>query len=377
MAELGFIIPLNLNDYLAFIGKPQGDRTNWCSTQQWWTNENIQLSGSSLGPTSAKVGDTVSVQVGIQGVLGSHGTEEGQILHVQAWVCYPNTVPGGAGPLVPSMLTGPTPAKDLTGSPVSIFGSAQVGDYQSPGPAYKQFTLDNTWSPQQQDIIPPNTDAHCCILATCQGLADINNEGGVEVGLFVLGTDLSPIDICTEPHEGQTNVTILPISGGMRRGGLLLSDFGFLSGAAVRGERAQVVVEVTPLAQPNGIDPAVLRVLKAGPWSGLPLRPATSDPRGLGLRKNRHGFEGWLAKIVCEAEEFIEDLVEIVEGRPDDDHRGRRIRLTLPPNGLQPLLMQTELDASEPPGTVHVFDIVQTETSGRRGGIRVGVVVVP
>jgi len=26
---------------------------------------------------------------------------------------------------------------------------------------------------------------------------------------------------------------------------------------------------------------------------------------------------------------------------------------------------------------VHVFDVVQTDTSGRRGGIRVGAVVVP
>lgn len=26
MADLGFIIPLNENDYLSFIGKPQGDR---------------------------------------------------------------------------------------------------------------------------------------------------------------------------------------------------------------------------------------------------------------------------------------------------------------------------------------------------------------
>jgi len=168
----------------------------------------------------------------------------------------------------------------------------------------------------------------------------------------------------------------MPIHG-IGRGGLLLGDFGFLSGGVAGRERARVVVEVTPLVQPNGIDPAVLRVLQAGPWSGLPLQPATLDPRGLGLRKNRHRCEGWLGTIVCEAEEFIEDLIAMVEGRPDHDRRGRRITLTLPPNGLQPMLLQTELDASETPGTVHVFDIVQTDPSGRRGGIRVGAVVVP
>jgi hypothetical protein len=326
MAETGFIIPLNLNDYLG-----SGQRNNWCGTQTWWTNENIQLSGSSLGPTSARVGDTVSIQVGVQGVTDQGITEEGKILHVQAWVCYPNTVPGRAGPLVSSMMVGPTPTKDLTGSPVPIFGSGQVSDYQSPGPSYTQFTLDNPWSPQSGDIIPPNTDAHCCILATCQGLADVNNEGGVQVGLFVPGTNLSPIDICSDPHEGQTNITILPLSGHHRRGGLLLGDFAFLSGSANPEQRAQVVLEVTPLAQPNGIDPAVLRVLKAGPWKGLPLRPATSNPRGLGLRKNGHKCEGLLAKIICEAEEFFEDLIEVIEGRPDGDHRGRRPAPYRPP----------------------------------------------
>jgi len=106
-------------------------------------------------------------------------------MHVQAWVCYPSTVAGRAGPLVASMKSGPTPAKDLTGSPAPIFGSSQVGDYQSPGPSYTQFTLDHPWSPQQADIIPPNTDAHCCILATCQGIADVNDGGGASVGLFV------------------------------------------------------------------------------------------------------------------------------------------------------------------------------------------------
>jgi hypothetical protein len=379
MAELGFIIPLNLNDYLSFSGKPPGDRTNWCTAhpstlmgQPFYTNDNLRLSGSSLGPTSAKVGDTVRIQVGVQGVnVGTDGaTVEDQILHVQAWICYPNTVAGRAGPLVASMKTGPTPAKDLTASPQKIFGTGEVLDYQNPvqppGPVYAQFTLDNPWKPQQADIIPPNVHAHCCIMATCQGLADVNNPTGpVPVGLFVPGTDLSQIDICSEPHEAQRNISILPITHGMIRRGTLLGDFGFLSGGVAGEERARVVVEVMPLAQPDRINPVILGVLQAGPWSGLPLRAARSGPRRLVLHKNPHLFEGWLATIISDAEEFIED--------PD----GRRVTLALPPNGLQPMLLQMELDESEAPGTVHVFDIVQTDPSGRRGGIRVGAVVVP
>ena len=94
------------------------------------------------------------------GVTDQGITEEGKILHVQAWVCYPSTVPAHVGPVVPSMLVGPTAAMDLTGSPVPIFGSSQVSDHQNPGPSYTRFTLDNTWPPQPGDIIPPNTDVH-------------------------------------------------------------------------------------------------------------------------------------------------------------------------------------------------------------------------
>jgi hypothetical protein len=61
----------------------------------------------------------------------------------------------------------------------------------------------------------------------------VSNSGGVEVGLFFPGTNLSQIDTCSEPHEGQTNITILPIKSGMR--GLLLGDFGFLSGGVAGG----------------------------------------------------------------------------------------------------------------------------------------------
>lgn len=50
----GFMIPLNYSDW-----ETNGDRTNWCSTKVWWTNENIKLVGSSLGPTEVKVGEPV------------------------------------------------------------------------------------------------------------------------------------------------------------------------------------------------------------------------------------------------------------------------------------------------------------------------------
>jgi hypothetical protein len=61
-----------------------------------------------------------------------------------------------------------------------------------------------------------------------------------------------------------------------------------------------------------------------------------------------------------------------------------RLRLAWPPDQTQfapkwaaTAIAKIEIDGGEPVGTVHVFDIVQTETSGQRGGIRVGAVVIP
>jgi len=372
MADQGFIIPLDHTDFTN-----EGQRTNWCSAQAFWTNENLLLNGT-VDATTAKVGDNVTVQVGIQGV--THGGVPGQsaVRHVQAWVCYPNTVPGLADSslIVHSMQPvngGQPPFLDLTSNPQALAGSFNPGDYQNPGTgSYKLFNLTPSWTPSAQDIISPNTTAHCCIIATSEGTAD-----GNDVGLFVNNNNLAAIDICTDPHQAQRNITILPVSG--KKAGL--HEFGFLSGAARREERTRVTVEIQPVRQGKEVEPAVLRVLRSGPYGTLPLRPAASAPRQLRLRQSPHAHEGWLGRIIYEAEEILEEVVEAIERLAGwehrDDRHGRRLRLTMPPKGLQPLLFQADLDTGEAPGSVHVFDIVQTDANGRRGGIRVGAVVVP
>ncbi len=114
MSDPGFMIPLNERDY-EFpwdLSPPQAGQRNMCSAanQQtytkapWWTCENIQLTGT-IDAVTARVGDSVVIQVGRQGLTSSDGTTAALIQNVQAWVCYPNTVAGGADPtlVVPSM----------------------------------------------------------------------------------------------------------------------------------------------------------------------------------------------------------------------------------------------------------------------------------
>jgi hypothetical protein len=92
------------------------------------------------------------------------------------------------------------------------------------------------------------------------------------------------------------------------------------------------------------------------------------------LTRNTYECKGWLARLIREAEEILEEVIEAVE---HPFPHSSRLRLRLPPNGVQPLLLQLELDDALPPGSVHVFDITQTDSTGKRGGIRVGAIVVP
>lgn len=147
----------------------------------------------------------------MQGVLGDGGfTEEGQVLHVQAWVCYPSSVPGGAGTVVSSMMTGLTPALDLTASPAVIFGSSDPLDYMAAkNPSYTLFTLNNTWSPPEHR----RTLLHPGDVPGSGQCERRRRQPGRPVRCPRFPPDLSAINICSEPHEGHATSRSCPSTG--------------------------------------------------------------------------------------------------------------------------------------------------------------------
>jgi hypothetical protein len=357
------MIPLNQSDWTN-----NGDRTSWCTKQVWWTNQNISLVGSSLGPTEVKVGETVTIAVGIQGVVGTEGdTEMAIIQNVQAWACYPSPTAGktSAALLLPSLAS----SNPAFAGAQPVFGSNPVfnpGDYQnSLGGFFSLISLSGTWTPTAEDLVAPNTDTHCCLLATTAGLAQAESKvGGGFTGNpvgTVVPSDInlaSLIDICSSPYQGQSNIAIVPLVKHKRIG----HEFGFVA-AGLNSAPAEVVLDVTQVKQRDQVDPAVLRALRGGPYRALNLTPASSGVTGLRLAKNTHKFTASLSKIIRPAEKIVES--------------GSSLRLSLPSEGIQPLLLQVELDPTLAPGSVHVFDITQTDATGKRGGIRVGAIVVP
>lgn len=377
MSKVGFIISLdNLTDV--------GDRTNWCSTQQFWTNQSMQLSGTSVDNTTARVGDSVTIQVEVRGLpwtnsLGETFTQENNVNSIQAWACYPNTIPNDPGAfnmnaIVPSMNPS-NPNRSipptLPNPPAVCFGGAP----DDPAPVTTGFlNLAPVWKPIADDLLPPNQNGHVCIVANCAGIADVNGDQA-PIGFTIANDDLTKIDMCNDPQQGQLNIAVLP-----RKRGLM--QFGFLSGIADPERRAEVVLDIVPLQQGSVVDAAVLNVLRSGPFRNLSFQPVNTPLKRVALRKNPHECHGWLAKIIREAEDIVEDVVEDVERLLGLGGRGRgkgtRLRLRLPANGLQPLVFEAEMDASEAQGNVHVFDVIQTDQStGQRGGYRIAVVAVP
>jgi len=374
----GFMIPVNELDFQTVLFS---STRNICDTSnentlgaRWWTCENIQLTGT-VSAVTARVGDTVTIQVGIQ-ALPTEISFEQLILSVQAWVCYPNTVAGGADAMlvVPSMQNNQFASYDwsASGTPLSDAPAVFNNPNYQQGNGFQWLSL-SPWTPTPEDFIDQGEHGgHCCIIANASGLFDFNGTNGTPVGQqIILNSELqTDIAVCTDLYQGQRNIVIVPARSGP--GGRIVPRFGFLSGAPRQKRSSKATIAVTAINQGSHVDPLLLKVLNSGPYAGLPLKPASSPPRSLRLARHECGWNGWLSKIIHEAEEIVEELLGL-ETSPFGG--GHQLHLSLPAQGLQPLRVEVELDPTEPPGIVHSIEITQTDATGARGGIRAGIVV--
>lgn len=371
----GFMIPLNEDDF--FFPFDSGTRNICSSANQstythapWWTCENIQLTGT-VDAVTARVGDNVVIQVGVQGLRNADGDSPSQIQNAQAWVCYPNTVAGAGNAtlVVPSMQSNHFASfSNTTPNAPIVFGDS---DYENPKEGGFQWISLSTWIPTQEDFLEQATEGgHCCVIANVAGQSDVDLEenSGDPVGVNITdNSELnSDINVCTSLYQAQRNIAIVGAKGGMMR-------LGFLSGAPSQRQGFNTTVSVTAISQGSQIDPILKKVLATGPYKNLPLKPAANPPKSLRLTPHHdYKWNNWLSKIVREAEEIVDELL----GLDTHPFGGHQLRLRLPPAGLQPIDLNATLEPGEPAGTVHALDIIQTDANGARGGIRVAVVAL-
>ena len=373
----GFMIPVNELDFQTILNSssrnicdPSIERT---LQADWWTCENIKLTGT-VDEVTARVGNTVTIQVGIQ-ALPTLESGEQLIFSVQAWVCYPNTVAGGTDQslVVSSMQPNKFASfsNPSTTSPTAVWNDMTYQQTSGPQPSFRWISL-TPWTPTSDDLMDPGENVHCCVIANASGLFDFSGERGIPVGTqIVANSELATyIDVCADLYQGQRNIVIVPASSGQGR--RILPGFGFLSGAPRQKTSLKTTVAVTAINQGSQVDPLLLKALNSGPYRGLPFKPATLPPASLRLARHECGWNGWLCKIIHEAEEILEELLGLATHPFGGGHQ---LHLSLPPHGLQPLRVEVELDPTEPPGTVHSIEITQTDANGARGGIRAGIVV--
>ena len=303
-----------------------------------------------MDAATARVGDTVVIQVGIQGLAGRDGTTPALIQQVQAWVCYPNTVAGGADAtlVVPSMQNNAFASfSDTTPNAPVVFSGA----YQDQaGVAFKWISL-SPWTPTQEDFLEQgNQGGHCCVIANAAGQSDVD-EGttdGEPVGVNITDNSQlnSTINVCSSLYlRRQRNIAIVP----PLKGGQIRTGFTFLSGAPRQRESSRTSIAVSAIDQGGQIDPVLLKVLATGPYATLPLKPAGSAPKSLRLARREHKWNSWLAKIIHEAEEIVEEILGIATHPFGGGHQ---LHLRLPAHGLQPLAaLNLSWDPSEPAGT--------------------------
>ena len=369
------MIPVDPADYGTY-----GTRQGWCTStaQPWWANENINISGPGVfGGTTVRVNRPVTIEVGIQPVDDPNDQALSPLTHggavtvqyIQAWAFHPSTADQFTyAMMLPSMqelftentaptLANPTPVNDMD-------------EYD----AQPSLSLANNWTPTVSDIktfSPDANELHCCVVAASSGYLGYPDDPGSHLGLTGLLPVTAEGDIanvpaaCQSQYVGQKNISVI---GGLLpvRGGVLKAEFGFLAAMPQSTDRTEISVEVRP-AESETIRPPVLRALSGEPFRDLALRPAGGAKR-LHLRPNAYAAEHFVGRS--------DPAEEIVPAGGEDIGSGhRRLKLRMPPQSIQPLLLEIELDDSLPGGSVFECDIIQTRPGGKVGGIRLAVVV--
>jgi hypothetical protein len=358
-----------------------GERTNWCTTQTWWTSTSIQFTGTATNAT-AKVGNSVTIQVEARGSpIGSGGaTIPCTISSIQAWVCYPNSVAGGGSsklivssmnPAVTPGATPPTLPTPPAGSLFCLTGSANDND---PGDYVLTpwQSLTPVWVPTSTDFLD-SVNGHVCVQVNLTGIfASARGDPSVDVGYPIPTNNLSEFNICNVPQQAQRNVTLYPFTLGKFPGPGIILHFPFISGIATgqrQGEGSFTLSVVQIVQQLETLDPVVKGIIDSSVYKELPLKGATLGTGAVSVNKFAGKCNEYVESILCEPSCFKEDHC---------GGKGMHVHVPLATGGE---FVSVELEATLPEdtevGTVYVFDLVQTnDTTVERGGYRIGLIAV-
>ncbi len=339
----------------------------------FWVNPNIVISTGVLNvlqPTAISVRIT------------NNSGERVRLNSVQATVCAWNTTHGfNSASILPSLQSG----NGLTWDNVFPFPN----DVVIPPGGTTTISLPS-WTPQASDIhhfdnVPgaafeniTKTNLHACIFANCSGSWPPVQTGQVtDDGALVTWSSAVVGNFCADTHHGQHNTSLHRLAN---QRSITIPFYAGLAGEFEGGSAEIFLREIVfdPIA-----DPALMDMIQRAGFGALPLQPAPLPARVAGLARFRSVLERVEEKVEEVADEVKEGIEHLLGNKPyEDDEDDLQVlqsvlTLGLNANELHPLLLKVAVDKDDPVGAIHVFDVVQANSDGTRGGFRLATINAP
>jgi hypothetical protein len=332
----------------------------------YWINNNIVISN---GGFSVDIPATISLNVTNTGKYFP-----AKVNHAQAVVCALNTsYHFNSATILPSV---PMP-HGLVYDKGDELGLGQTANQ----PGTPAIVLPR-WTPTAQDgnyfvnkgVVFEKGDLHVCVVANCDGTVVPN---GVPEGTYLDWTTFADdTGFCTDKHHGQLNTTL------HRTLSELYFTAPFMAVAPPHGPREGDTAKVFLREQvfdPQA-DQGLVEMIRRAGLDGLPIQAARVPARTAGIARVGSVAE----RIEQKAEEIVNDARELLREHwaDEDDESGlgtprNVLTLQLAPGELLPLLMKVAFDKDDALGTVHVFDVIQLNKDGTRGGFRLATIHTP
>lgn len=339
----------------------------------FWVNPNIAVSTGVLN-----VGQPTTISVTISNTYGDQVRLNG----VQVTVCAWNTMHGfNSASILPSLQS----SNGLSWDNTFPFPN----DVVIPPGGTTTISLPS-WTPQASDIHYfdnvlgaafeniTKTSLHACIFANCLGSFPPVQTGQVtDDGALVTWSNAVVGNFCADTHHGQHNISLHRLATQRH------ITIPFYAGLAGEREVANAKIFLREVAfDPIG-DRALIDIIHRAGFGALPLQPAPVPARVAGLARFRSATE----RVKEEVSEVVEEIKEGVEhllghwAYEDDENDPQTPRsvltLNLTVNALHPLLLKVAVDKDDPVGAIHVFDVIQANSDGTRGGFRLVTINAP
>jgi hypothetical protein len=343
---------------------------NKCNGQPW-LNPNISV---NTGTFNAGKPSNISLTV------SNFGPEPVRLNSLRATVCAANTLHGfNAQSILPSLRN----SNPLLYDNVFPFPAP---DYIIPPGGSQTVTLP-TWTPTGADVNSfanvagtlfddPLTklSLHACIFASCSGSWPATRSdppGAVtDDGSLISWNNAAFKNFCNDVHHAQRNVVVKRLKGQM------IAKIAFLSGSCSSEDmEARVRVREVPFSMEEHRD--LQEMIRS---AGLPhesLAPAEFPAASISIAEltpdaGRVSTAG--RSLIFSFLAFFRAILGLPPAEPVEGRKVESARFK--PMELRPFALSIQPDPEDRAGTVRLFDIVQSNNDGTRGGLRVVTVQV-